>query len=377
VLNADQRVVALVDGASYSQLAPSLPPSGAALVGTGQAALFLRQGVQVGQPLVVETVPVFVPIAQRPEQQVPLMTNPHSAEVRERVLNMVREVVTNYPIDGVIFDDRLRYAGVNADFSDAARREFEQYLAEKLAGKTLRWPDDVFRWEVAFPAMTRRVVPGPYFDDWLLFRTLTLRNFVAAAVTAAKTARPGVTVSTYVGSWYGEYPTYGANWAADDFEAGLRFLNPSYQKTGWAGLLDWMTTGCYYSTATVAEAAQTGRAPGASVEAAGQFSNRAANDQTFVYAGISLADFANRPDQLRQVLQAAAAATQGIMVFDLSHNMDPFWPVFEDVFREPLPAPHAVPGLLAEVRAQHAARKAAGEKQPPVIIYGGVAGTGF
>jgi hypothetical protein len=65
------------------------------------------------------------------------------------------------------------------------------------------------------------------------------------------------------------------------------------------------------------------------------------------------------------------------MVFDLSHNIDPFWPVFEDVFREAVPAPHAVPGLLAEVRAQHAARKAAGEKQPPVIIYGGVAGTGF
>jgi len=379
VLGADEKVAALIDGASFVSLAPNLPPGGSALVGTGQAAQFLRQSIPVGQGLVVQTAPVYVSISERPEQQVPLMTNPHNPDVRQRVLDMVREVVTNYQVDGVIFDDRLRYANVAADFSEATRREFEQWLATGATppAKPLTWPDDVFRWEVAFPALTRTVVAGPYFDDWLLFRTLTIRNFVASAVGVVKSVRPTATLSVYAGSWYGEYPTYGANWAADDFEAGFRFLTPSYQKTGFAGLLDWLTTGCYYSTATVAEAGRTSRAPGATVEAAGQLSNRAANDQTWVYAGISLADFANKPDQLKQVLQAAAASTQGIMVFDLSHNIEPFWPVFADVFREPAVAPHARPDLLSQVRTGHAAKKAAGEKQPPVVIYAGAAGAGF
>lgn len=379
LLSADEKVSALVDGAAFALIAPSLPPGGAALVGTGQAGQFLRQTVEVGQGLVVQTLPVFVPISQRPEQQVPLMTNPHSPEVRQRVLDMVREVVTNYQLDGVIFDDRLRYANINADFSDATRREFEQWLATGAAPPTkpLAWPDDVFRWDVSFPSLTRQVVAGPYFDDWLLFRALTIRNFVAQAAATVKSVRPNATFSVYAGSWYGEYPSYGANWAGDDFEAGFRFLTPSYQKTGFAGLLDWLTTGCYYPTATIAEAGQTGRAPGATVEAAGQFSNRAANDQTWVYAGISLSDYANKPDQLKQVLQAAAASTQGIMVFDLSHNIDAFWSVFADVFREPALPPHARPDLLAQVRAEHAAKKAAGQKQPPVVIYGGTAGTGF
>ena len=45
------------------------------------------------------------------------MTNPHSPEVRQRFLNMLTEVAQTYAVDGFIFDDRLRYASLNADFS--------------------------------------------------------------------------------------------------------------------------------------------------------------------------------------------------------------------------------------------------------------------
>ncbi len=373
VVGADRRVLAQIDGPAFAALAPSLPTEGSAvLVGNGRAGDFLRRNAPVGQTLTLETAPLYVPISQRPEQQVPLITNPHHPAVRQRINDMAAEVVRNYAVDGVIFDDRLRYAGINADFSPDTRRQFEQYM-----GKSLRWPDDVFRWEITFPAMTRRVAPGPHFDDWLRWRSLTTRNWLASAVATIKTIRPRATVSVYVGSWYGEYPNYGSNWAADDFAAGFRFLTPDYQKTGFAGLLDWITTGCYYSAATVAEAVADGKIPGASIEAAGQLSNRAVNDQTWVYAGIALSDFNRQPDALRRALQAAAASTQGIMVFDLSHNIEQFWPVFAEAFREPAQPPHAVPGLLAQVRAEHAAQKAAGTPVPPVIIYGGVPGTGF
>ena len=113
------------------------------------------------------------------------------------------------------------------------------------------------------------------------------------------------------------------------------------------------------------------------MEAAGQFSNRAVNDQTWVYAGIALSNYNGHPELLLRALQGAAASTQGVMVFDLSHNIDQFWPTFAQAFSTPATPPHAVPGLLAAVRRQHAAQKAAGTPEPPVILYNGVSGTGL
>jgi uncharacterized lipoprotein YddW (UPF0748 family) len=376
VLSDAGRVLALVDAASVSLLGRAFPPDAGAVVGTGSGAEFLRRNAHVGEDLAFQTVPVYVPISERPEQQVPLMTNPHSAAVRQRILDMVAELVRGYAVDGVIFDDRLRYAGINADFSDEARQQFEEYV-----GKSVRWPDDVFHYDVDFPTLNRHVVPGPLYDSWLVWRAQTLRNWLAAAVMTVKSIRPSATVSVYAGSWYGEYPLLGSNWAADDFQAGFRFLTPSYQKTGFAGLLDWMTTGCYYPTASVAEAIAEGKIAGASVEAAGQLANRAANDHTWCYAGIRLSDYTGRPEMLKHALQAACASTQGVMVFDLSHfdyrNNDDLWSVFQDAFREPAQPPHATPELLAKLRADYAVRKAAGTPEPPVIIYGGLPGTGL
>jgi uncharacterized lipoprotein YddW (UPF0748 family) len=374
LVDRNDTVVAQVFGGALPSLNISVPPGGAAIVASNAAAVnFLRLNATPGYRLTLDNTPLYVPISQRPDRQVPLMTNPNSPEVRQRFLNMLTEVATNYEVDGFIFDDRLRYAALNADFSDTTRRDFETYLG----GKRLRWPDDVFHYEINFPTMERAEVPGPYYDAWLVFRALTIRNFLAECVRTIKTIRPAATVSTYVGSWYPDYPDVGANWAADDLQAGFRFLNDSYKKTGWAGLVDFVTTGCYYDVAGIYDAAAQNSDVGETVEAAGQFSNRAVNDQTFVYAGIALDKFKNRPEILKRCLQAAAATTQGIMVFDLSHDIDPLWPIFSEAFAKPAQAPHQVSGLVNELRAEHEKQKAAGVTLPPVILYRGSSGTGF
>lgn len=383
IKGAPETVIALVDRSdtvlaqttlgALPTLGVELPAGGAALVAYTQASQnFLRLHAQPGLRLTMDSTPVYVPISQRPERQVPLMTNPHNPVVRKRLLDMLTEVVTGYAVDGVIFDDRLRYASLNADFSDATRREFEQYV-----GKPVKWPDDVFRYEVNFPSLERAEVPGPLYDSWLTFRALNTRNFLADVVRTVKTARPGTLVSTYVGSWYPDYPDIGANWAATDTNAGFRFLNPSYKQTGWADLVDFVTTGCYYDIATIQEAAGQNVGIGETVEAAGQFSNRLVNDSTWVYAGLQLDKFKNRPDALRRCLQAAAASTQGIMVFDLSHDIDALWPVFAQVFAKPAQAPHFTPGALADLRAQKEKQRTSGTVPPPTIIYKGASGTGF
>ncbi len=372
LLDADMRVVAQIDGAALSSVSANVPSGGSALQGGSAAGDWLRRFAPVGAQLSLLTNSSFVPISARPEQQVPLMTNPNNPEVQNRLLTMIAEVVRGYQVDGVIFDDRLRYAGINADFSPITHAQFEKYL-----GRPVRWPDDIFTYQILYPSLTRRIQPGPDYDAWLVFRTLTIRNWLASAVATVKAIRPTATVSDYAGSWYPDYPSLGSNWAADDFSAGLRFLTPSYQKTGFAGLLDWLTTGCYYPPGTIQDAVAAGRQAGESVEAAGQFSNRAVNDQTWVYAGIALSNYNGHPELLARALQAAAASTQGVMVFDLSHNIDQFWPTFSVAFSTPAAPPQAVPGLLDDVRKQRAARKASGQPDPPVILYGGTPGTGL
>jgi len=372
VLDASLRVVALADGAALPALSLSVPPGGSLLTGAGQAGDWLRSYAPIGAQVSLLTNSQFVPISARPEQQVPLMVNPNDPAVQTRLLTMIAEVVRGYGVDGVIFDDRMRYAGANADFSPITHAQFEAFL-----GHPVRWPDDILTYDVAYPSLTKRLIPGPDYEAWNVFRTLTIRNWLASAVATVKAIRPTTTVSVYAGSWYPDYPPLGSNWAADDFSAGLRFLTPSYQKTGFAGLTDWMTTGCYYTLGTIAGAQSTGQSAGSSVEAAGQFSNRAVNDQTWVYAGIALSNYNGHPEQLLQALQGATASTQGVMVFDLSHNIDQFWTTFQTAFATPAAAPQSVPGLLDDLRRQHAAAKAAGTPQPPVILYNGTSGTGL
>ncbi len=372
VLDANMRVVAVADGAALPALSLSVPPGGSVLLGGGPAGDWLRSYASLGAQLSLLTNSQLVPISARPEQQVPLMVNPNDPAVQTRILNMVAEVVRGYGVDGVIFDDRLRYAGANADFSPITHAQFEAFL-----GHPVKWPDDVLTYDVVYPSLAKRLIPGPDYDAWNVFRTLTIRNWLASAVATVKAIRPTATVSVYAGSWYPDYPQLGSNWAADDFSAGLRFLTPSYQKTGFAGLTDWMTTGCYYGPGTIADAQSQGQTAGDSVEAAGQFSNRAVNDQTFVYAGIALSNYNGHPEQLLSALQGALASTQGVMVFDLSHNIDQFWTTFGTAFATPAVAPQAVPGLLDDLRRRHAARKAAGIPDPPVILYNGTSGTGL
>lgn len=372
LLNADERVVAQVDGGSIAAISASVPSGGSALIGGGAAGDWLRRFAPVGAQISMLTNAGFVPISARPEQQVPLMVNPNDPVVQTRILSMIAEIVRGYAVDGVIFDDRMRYAGANADFSPITHAQFETFV-----GHPVRWPDDVFTYQVLYPSLTKRIVPGPSYDAWLVFRTLTIRNWLASAVATVKAIRPTAQVSVYAGSWYPDYPTLGSNWAADDFTAGLRFLTPSYQKTGFAGLTDWITTGCYYPPGTIADAIAQGRSAGESVEGAGQFSNRAVNDQTWVYAGIALSNYNGHPEELARALQAATASTQGVMVFDYSHNIDQFWPTFTAAFSTPAVPPQAVPGLLDDVRRQHAAHKASGQPDPPVILSGGTPGTGL
>ena len=113
-----------------------------------------------------------------------------------------------------MYDDRLRYAGMNADFSEMTRTQFEDKVGRKLT-----WPDDVFKYTLT-PSLTRGLQPGPYYEQWMAFRASTIRDFVAKVRSLIQRERPGTLLGDYAGSWYGEYPSLGSNWASPAAEAG-------------------------------------------------------------------------------------------------------------------------------------------------------------
>lgn len=371
VCNFSGRVVQVVDGASIKAAAITLPLRGFALLGSGRGGDWLRANAPLGQILTFVDSPRYERVQQAPEQKFTMFVDPNNPAVRQHEWDMVREVVTNYAVDGIVFDDRLRYAAVTADFSPRTQAAFEAYV-----GRKLRWPDDVLR---ISPYPGQSIIPGPQYQNWLVWRAYVVKSWLDRAAQIVRTVRPQAQVAVYVGSWYGEYDKVASNWAGPDFGGPWRWLTAGYKQTAYAGTLDWLTTGCYYEDATLAEAVAQDDPPGATVEGAGQISSRVVDDAAWTYAGLYALSYQGQPDKFARALQAATASTQGVMVFDMSQIIQyDWWHILGEAFAAtPAQAPSTVPGLLEQVRQGHAAARAAGTLPPPLPPFVGREDTGF
>ncbi len=371
VFNFNARVVQVVDGANIKAATITLPLRGFALIGSGRGGEWLKANAPVGQILTFVDSPRYERVQEVPEQKFTMFVDPNNREVRQHEWDMVREVVTNYPVDGMVFDDRLRYAAVTADFSPSTQRAFEAYV-----GRKLNWPDDVLR---ISPYPGQSIIPGPQYQNWLVWRAYVIKSWLDSAAQIVRSVRPQAQVAVYVGSWYGDYEKVASNWAGPDFTGPWRWLTPQYQQTAYAGTLDWLTTGCYYEDATLAEAVAQDDPPGATVEGAGQISSRVVSDAAWTYAGLYALSYQGHPDKFARALQAATASTQGVMVFDMSQIIQyDWWHILGDAFAAtPAQAPNTVPGLLEQVRQGHAAARASETPQPALPPFVGITDTGF
>jgi len=331
----------------------------------------LRKNAAIANKVLFDTDPVFVKISERPNQQIPLMVNPNRPEVQDYELNVMRELAHKYEADGYLYDDRFRYAGMNADFSAWTQALFEHHV-----GKKLTWPDDVFKFTIT-PDFTRGIAPGPYYDTWMTWRATQMKNYLARVHDTIRAERPNASVGLYVGSWYGEYPAYGTNVASPDLHAGFWFLTPEYRMTGLASMLDMLICGAYYPTPTVYEGLSNAVGIGNTVEAAGQLTTRIARDQCWTYTGIMLSQYKDDPDRLKRALAAACGSSQGVMVFDISHDAEGMWPAFSQAFSDPKKPPHLDSKALSETRKKRAAFDKRGGKEEPPLIAQGSSGTGF
>ena len=284
------------------------------------------------------------PIAKAPAERVACFVSLTNPEARAYELSIVKEVMQNYDVDGYCLD-RCRYSNLYNDFSDAARTAFERWLGKPIA----RFPEDIFSFS-RNPGSG--LVHGALFKKWLEFRATMIRDFVADIARTVRTAKPGAKLGTYVGAWYPSYFEVGVNWGSPNTRLRYSWQTETYPETGYAEYFDWVTTGCYHPTPTKREARRKGQSEQASVEFLAQTSQNAVANAAFVYPGINVPDYRNRPDAMIRALETAAQQGQGWMIFDITYIEEfGMWDTLEKGFPQDAVSPETIPGLLEQVRS--------------------------
>ncbi len=342
VISGD-RVAAVLDGGMVSTDGVPVPGDGHLLVGRDEGARWILKNLNVGDSVKYDARPALLSIADATSEPISLFTNPSSPDVRGYELSIVNEIASNYEIDGIAFD-RMRYSSMSTDFGPLSRRQFETWLGKKLD----RWPEDVYQID---PMPGRPIMRGTYFKEWLAWRAHTIKDWLQEAASLVHLRRPAARVGVYVGSWYPNYYSVGVNWASDAHRPEYDWMTSNYHETGYASLLDYVATGCYYPVATREEARVQGVAEDATVQAAAEGSCRAVADASFVYAGLFLLDYKGKPEAFRKAVRSALDNSQGVMLFDLSYLEEfNWWNVLAETFTEARRAPHDVPDLLPAIR---------------------------
>jgi len=330
-------------GLNKTALLSSVPEGCFLLVGSGEAGEWLRERSSVGSVIELVSKPKLVPVGISADEHQAVFVNPANPQARAYEISIIEEIVKNYNVDGIVLD-RMRYPGIRADFSDLSRSLFESWLGRKVEN----FPEDIFTID---PISGSQIIRGKLFGSWMQWRAMQIRSFVAEVRSAVKKIRPDAKVAAYVGSWYDSYYEVGVNWASPKYVPNYDFADANYRQTGYADLMDWICTGCYYKYPTRADARAAGAGEGGSVEAAAEQSNEVVDDDTFVYAGLYLLQYARDPEAFKRAVETACALTQGVMLFDLVYIRDyNWWSMLESIFQKPVKAPHSVPGLIDKAK---------------------------
>lgn len=274
--------------------------------------------------------------------------SPFNPEVRAHELNIIREVAERHPIDGIVLD-RVRFDGLQSDFSPWAREAFERHLRQRVAN----WPEDICRRGAPTEAEPLGALErGPLFDEWQRFRAQTIHDFIVEAREHVKDVNPPCLFTVYVGAWYPLYTEVGVNWGSPRFYPRWPGFPEGWPSTGYAHLLDMLFAGTYFFAVTPEEAAQAERADGRtdpwlSVAGSAQVAMDAVMGACPVIGSVYVEQYLFESPtgefdrtQFARALRAAHATTDGLMIFDLVHlEQQRCWDVVEEFGREVHPRP--------------------------------------
>ncbi len=276
----------------------------------------------------------FVPITQL-KHKYSAMTNPANPEVQNHELNVIEELVSKYPeFDGLILD-RVRYDGIEADFSPLSIELFKKYLGEKEINI-----DDIYRWTKNEKGKKVRI-EGEYFKKWLEWRASVIYNFMKEAKARVKKVNPEILFGTYTRAWYPVYYEVGVNWASQNYDPSkdYEWATPDYKKYGYAELLEIYTTGCYFFEVTKDEVeklneemikrneAGMGETKDYwySVEGSAEIAKKVIMNALPVLGGLYVEQYKGHPEQFERAIKMCLEKTDGLMIFDIVHIVNYGW----------------------------------------------------
>ena len=260
------------------------------------------------------------------KQGIPLWVNAALPEVQDYELSIIKEVLTNYDVDGVVMD-RARWNGINVDFSDYSRERFQSYIKNK----NLKFPEDIY--EIKLDASGKKqIVEGKFYKQWLEWRASVIKGFFVRLNKMAKQTKPRVSLESYVGSWYPIYNEVGVNWASEKHRVPYDWATPDYNKTGYAELVDVLYVGLYYPSNTESEATKAGANSWRSVEGAAKLAKTVTRYATKIHGVINYGDDQLSAEKLEAGTRIIAEETGGVSIFESSHvRRRNLWMILENI----------------------------------------------
>ena len=243
--------------------------------------------------------------------------NPLNPEVQRYELSLLEEVIKHYKVDGVLLDG-CRFDSFYTDFSDLTRRKFEGYLKQQY-GRNIRFRE----WPVGFMDYVpepEKVKQTTYYNDWLLFRAAAIYDFVSTSRHLVKSQNPDMLFTIYAGSWYPTYYQVGVNWASKKYLPPENWAPKGFEKYGYADMLDFFCSGCYYYDVSIAEmkAKNPQKSDFYSVEGAAELTKKVIMGDTPAYGTLYVQDYKGHPRQFVKAMEMLKAKSDGIALFDLS-----------------------------------------------------------
>ncbi|WFR55103.1 GNAT family N-acetyltransferase [Anaerocolumna sp. AGMB13025] len=250
-----------------------------------------------------------------------IFVNPANEEVCAYELSLLEEIITKYPVDGIVLD-RVRYVGLSSDFGSITKEKWEQF-----AGTTCNWPEDIYKL-VDRGEKEPLIQYGRYFGEFLTFRAGRIKYFIEKVRELLERIKKPVQFLDYTGSWYPLYYQVGANWASKQYQA-VQYprINPeTYKETGYAESLDGLLSGFYYPYVTEAEAKAADQpAYWYSVEGSANIAYQVTENTVPVIGSLFLDQYRENPSSMKKAVAMCFQKSEGCMLFDLSYLADNDW----------------------------------------------------
>ncbi|SEW53875.1 alpha amylase family protein [Chitinophaga arvensicola] len=283
------------------------------------------------QSIVCDATGKRVPITETGR---PGFVNPAYPEVQDRIINILKEIVQKYAVDGVILDYG-RYANIDADFSDYSKTQFIQYLKTTFNDQNanfMSFPTDVVSSWKTENGQTVPAVTGKYYKRWLAYRMSVIYNFVKKAHAAVKATRADALFGSYVGGWYGDYYPVGVNWASNQYDPfndpkiRMDWAYPQTKDYGYAEELGLLMTGNYFSQLLLADNPATAGLTYNwwSLEGSLNGGRYITKGRVPLVGSIDAGntDWKSKSD-IRKAIKMIRSQTYGVMIFDLVHLYAP------------------------------------------------------